>query len=294
MNAFRLLFLLPLLLFMNSTSAQLTGEVNYDHLGIRFQIPAGWLGQEMEGGILLGHNSIPGLVLVTLHEHNSLAALQQDARIGINEANGTSLNLASQIQTLDQQTIGGEYAGTIEWTPAKAYALSTLNPHGSGLTVFAAASADAYNDSYRQLALQIKQSIRFSKPDIGDIVNQWKPFLSGMRLTYMDSYYSPSYTDGGVSGGYSKERIIELCSQGGFYYSNNSEMTISGDNVSGYNSGGGEGNGSWRIAVAPDGSPVLRLDFNNGERYEYTLAAPGGELHLDGERNYRTDTEWCR
>ncbi|MEM7657611.1 MAG: hypothetical protein AAF399_15875 [Bacteroidota bacterium] len=288
------LLLLAFLLLGIPLHAQLSGTVNYEHLGIRFQIPAGWVGQETEEGILMGHNSIPGLVLMVLHEYPDMKTLKREAMAGINEGNGTFLNPASHIEVLDGSSIAAEYAGTIEWQPAQAFGVGMLNPHGSGMSIFALTSQEAYDNSYRQLVLQIKNSVHFSKLDIADMVNQWKPFLSGNRLTYMDSYYSPSGTVGGVSGGYSSKRIIELCRDGGFYFQSNNEMTISGDNVSGYNSGGGEGHGTWTISASPDGSPILRLDFFNGERYEYSLSAPGEALHLDGTRNYRTDCEWCR
>ena len=274
--------------------AQQTGRVKYPHLGLEFTIPAGWAGQEIDGGFLLGHGTIPGLILITTHEYQSLAQMRSGAVEGFNDGNGSSLVLASPLQPLGDNALGGEYQGTIEWQPARAYGIGLINPYGSGVVILAATAASQYGPDYQRYAQQVQQSFRFYRPDHSQVIQTWKPFLVGMRLTYMDSYYSPGVGSGGIGGGYSNERIIELCSQGTFLFSSSSEMTISGDNVSGWDQGGGQGQGRWEIAVNASGSPILRLRFQQGEVYEYVLSRSGNELYLDGNRHYRTPAEHCR
>ncbi|RMG74317.1 MAG: hypothetical protein D6722_02630 [Bacteroidetes bacterium] len=290
----RLSFFLCFTITFLLMSAQQTGRVDYKHLGIQFTIPDGWVGQEIDGGFLMGHNSIPGLILLSTHEYQTLNQLRAGAVEAFNDGNGSSLVIAGQLESLGNNALGGEYQGTIEWQPAKAYGIGLINPHGTGVVILAATTAAQYGPDYKRFAQQVQQSFRFYKPDHSQVVATWKPFLSGMRLTYMDSYYSPGVGSGGIGGGYSNERIIELCSQGHFFFSSSSEMTISGDNVSGWDQGGGQGQGRWEIAVNAGGSPILRLRFQQGEVYEYVLSRSGNELYLDGNRNYRTQAEYCR
>jgi hypothetical protein len=107
--------------------AQQTGRVKYPHLGIEFTIPADWAGQEIDGGFFMGHATIPGLILITTHEYQSLDPMRNGAVEGFNDGNGSSLVLASPLQPLGTHALGGAYQGTIEWQPARAYGVGPIN-----------------------------------------------------------------------------------------------------------------------------------------------------------------------
>lgn len=288
-------FLTPLLLLGTlSIQAQLSGNIDYKHLGIRFTIPNGWVGQEMEAGVLLGHNSIPGFILIIPHQSQNMPQLEQEMAQGLQEEGGTALSPVGAAQKLSTSALGAEFGGLLEWQASKAYGIGSINPHGSGVYILALTSAQQYSEAYAGYAKAVWRSIEYYKPDNSGIINKWKQTLSQGRLTYMDSYYSPSYTDGGISGGYSQKRVIELCRQGHFFYSNQSDMSVSGANVSGYNQGSNQGHGSWEIAVNVAGSPILRLRFHDGDIAEYPLSYEGDALHLNGDRYYHTECEVCR
>ncbi len=276
------------LLLLQLSFAQQTGKVEYKHLGISFQIPDGWIGQEGDGVYLIASQTEPGLVLITTHEYKTLEELKTQARIGIQEANGTSLALQSEIEQLSPTAIGAVYSGTVEWQPAKCYAIGLLNPQGSGLTILAMAQANQYSDKFKNLAMQVKNSASFAKPETGPIVDQWKQHLSGVKLTYMESYSSPSYTDGGISGGYNLKKEIDLCSQGYFLYSGRNNMSMGSDVSSAYSNSKQGGHGQWEVAVNVAGEPVLKLTFYNGEVWEYTLSLIDEKVHLNGEKYFRT------
>jgi len=148
-----------------NTTAQTTGEVNFKTLGIKFIIPDGWVGQEVQGGYIIGHNTEPGFAFLTLHEYTSVAQLEQEAQQGITEQNGTNLSLSGELKPLGKQGIGGEYGGTLEGKKVKAYILGLVNPYGNGVTIMAAATPEQYSEKHKQVALQLANSIRFSKPE---------------------------------------------------------------------------------------------------------------------------------
>ncbi|NBC83244.1 MAG: hypothetical protein GVY19_07655 [Bacteroidetes bacterium] len=269
---------------------QQTGLVNYKHLGISFNIPEGWVGQETDGGYLMGSNNVPGLIMMIPHEIQSVKQLEAEARRGLNEGNGTALSLQGDIEQLGNNAIGGEYSGTLEWQAAKGYAVGTINPHGTGVTIIAITTADKYSADYKNYAMQVKNSLVYKKPETGPIVNQWKRHLSNVKLIYMDSYYSSSYTDGGVSGGYSSEIQIDLCAQGYFNYQGNNEVSAGSNYSSLYSGDNNKGHGNWNVVVGAGGQPILRLNFNNGEVYEYNLELREEKTYLNGNKYFRTTT----
>ena len=269
-------------------SAQLTGFVNYEKVGISFTIPSGWVGQEGDGVIMMGHESIPGVVILTTHNY-SLAELNSEAKKGVNEGNGTFLQLNGSIDKLASNAIGAEFAGTMDWQAAKAYILGVANPHqGPGVSIMAVTLANMYSAEHEKVCKQVFNSIRFKKIDRSKELKEWKTWLSNVKLTYMDSYYSSGYTDGSVSVGSSSRVSIDLCSKGYFNYSSSSSTTISGAGVSGYGGDNDGGDGRWSIGIGPSGEPSLILSFQNGEKYTYRLEYSNEELYLDGDRYFRT------
>ena len=115
-------------------SAQQTGVVQYKELGVQFSIPNGWVGQESEAGFVMGHQSIPGLVLITSHNY-TMEQLIQEAHKGIADQQGTRLQLTGQLKNWSTRAVGGEFQGTLEWQPAKAYIIGMANDLGMGISI---------------------------------------------------------------------------------------------------------------------------------------------------------------
>ncbi|MEM9833084.1 MAG: hypothetical protein AAF944_20790 [Bacteroidota bacterium] len=270
--------------------AQTTGEVDLETLGIRFTIPNGWMGQEIGGGYILGSNTESGFVFLTVHQYTSVAQLIQEAKKGLSEQNGTNLSPSGNIESLSGRSIGAEFGGTLEGQSVKAYLVSLVNPHGNGVTILAATTPDQYSSTYKQLALQLANSTRFYQPKTPPVVAEWKQTLQNSRLTYMDSYSSNSGSYGGYStgGGYSDKVQIHLCGQGFFKYQSSSSMSMDTGGAFGSSFDSGKGNGTWEVVGNIQGGASLRLNFHNGEVYEYTLEYKDKKTLLNGSRYFRT------
>ncbi|MEL7119420.1 MAG: hypothetical protein AAFO07_08270 [Bacteroidota bacterium] len=275
-------------------NAQQTGKVDYKFLGVSFTIPNGWIGQEAEGMFIIGSNTTPGIILVTTHESTTLEQLKQEATVGMNDGQGTQLTASGSIENIGSDAIGVNMAGTLEWQAAKGYAIGVINPHGTGVLIMALSTPQQYSETLTKAAKQVKNSLSFRKPETGPIVQQWKSQVGGRRLTHMNSYYSPSYTDGGISGGYSDKVIIELCNNGSFTHSSSYTMSASGSNASVYDSDQGYGDGKWKITVNGAGQPILQLNFYKGEVYSYDLTFQDEYLHMNGKKYFRTALEGCQ
>lgn len=285
----RLIFI-PVALFFtfNSILAQLQGHINYEELGFSFEIPPGWLGQESEDMVILGSNTIAGLVILATHT-STKDELIQEARAGIVDQNGTNMQLSSELKMLGSMAVGGMFTGTMEYQSAKGYIIGMANPQegGYGVTIISASTQEAFSEANIEVADKLYNSFKFKKIDKSKEIKEWTQWLSNVRLTYMDSYYSPSTTDGGISGGYSSEERFDLCQAGYFKQSGSSNMTITGDGVSGYNSGNNNGQGSWKI-MARGNQLLLVLKYHNGKEASYNLEYKEDKLYLDGYRYFRT------
>ncbi len=281
------IFLLIFMMFGQLTGQQ-TGEVNYEQLGISFTIPDGWVGQESNGVYLMGSNSVPGFILLMVQSYPDLEAMKKDLEAGYSEGIGTNLNPTSKLEDLGNDALGAVYSGTLEGQPAKGYIIGALNPHGQEVGIMAITTAQQYSEAQPNAAKAVWRSLKFSEIKTAPIAQQWKEKLSNVKLTYMDSYYSSSYTDGGISGGYETKNIFDLCGAGYFNYYGSDNMSAGGDFSSAYSSNSSRGSGTWDVLIDANGAPVLQLQFNNGQTWEYNIEMKEKEFYMNGKRYYRT------
>jgi hypothetical protein len=294
--------IITLLFYLNINQhpilAQASGEISYPSLGIAFTIPDGWVGQEVEGGYLIGHQTHPGFALMMVSDVNSLEELKAEAKKGINESSGTQLNLKGELEQIGSTALGGVFEGTLEFQPVTSYIIGVVNSYGSGVSIITAASPDLYSETHKNLAQELALSLSFSKPETPTApppsaatasVN-WKERFSNAKLTYMDSYYSSGSSYGGYStgGGYSTSREIHLCSEGYFRYKSSDYMSVDTGGAFGSSSGGNTGDGSWQITYDSQGNPFLVLKFRTGETYEYSLTYEDKKTYLNGDRYFVT------
>lgn len=168
-----------------------------------------------------------------------------------------------------------------------------ISPHGQGASVLAAAVPDAFEDAHRDAARELARSLDFFRPEVPPAVAEWRDRLRGRVLTKFDSYSS-----GGGGGGYTSRTEIDLCVAGHFHYSGDHQASFNtSEPTGGYVVGGQQGTGTWEV-VARGGEPALRLEFHDGEVWEYALgwdkeipASSSRYTSLDGSDYLRTPSE---
>ena len=269
---------------------QSTGTITYKELGLKFTIPNGWVGQESEGGFIMGHETTPGMIMILLHDQQySMDQMRQEAQAGIQMGEGSYLGAIGTLSQIDNSSIGGEFAGTIDYHQAKAYIIGKVNPHGFGITIMALTTEELYNNLYQSLAQEVSNNTQFSKATLapGNDAGSWKEALGNTKLTYMDSYYSGG---GDYGGGYSSKTVIDICTAGYFNYYENSSVSVSGDHSGAYSHGSADGNGKWNIQEK-SGASYLLLQFYDGTSQEFKLEwGENKKLLLNGTRYFRTWT----
>ncbi|MBN7810736.1 hypothetical protein J0A68_07210 [Algoriphagus sp. H41] len=227
----------------------------------------------------------PGFVFISTHAR-TLDQLKDDAVKPLDDGQGTSLQLTGNLETLSANSIGGNYQGLLEGSPAKCYIVGIANPFGGlGVSILAASEPGLFSEELQQTGQQLASSFEFKKVDRTAEIEEWLKFLSGMRLTYLESYNSPSYS-GGISGGYDIKRVIDLCPQGFYTYGSNSNILLNGAV-----SGNQQGSGKWSIVLGTDAYIHLQLEEHSGETRRYRLEYIDQKLYLNGERYFRTNDE---
>jgi len=107
------------------------GEAGDQNWGFKFKPPAGWKFQKTNEYILLGHDTIAGMVFVLPHMVASLQELQAEMQSGLTDE-GVNLLPSGAIQPIGNNAFGGEFSGILQGQQVKARGIGTFSPHGGG------------------------------------------------------------------------------------------------------------------------------------------------------------------
>ena len=291
-------------------SAQgLTGAQQQPAHGYSFTIPDGWVGEVQDGSYALTSEVVAGIILIGPTAYASAEVMRTELAAPTEDGPGTSMRPTEGPTDLGNNTVFVAHAGTLEGAPMKVVAIGTWNPSGKSVTVAGLAPPDTFSKELMAALKLVRTSVRYTSsvagladptsprpskaaaaPE-GQVDQFWTERLSGNRLTYMDSYSSPAGYPGGMSGGYSITRKIDLCPQGFFTTNGNSDHNFGGDGVSGYGNSSSAGEGTWSAVRGESGKTLLRLRFKDGSVRDYLLDNRDGSTYLNNERWYRTNRE---
>lgn len=262
------------------------GEIGDPSWGLHFMPPEGWTARPVEGGFLLGSNTLKGFILITPLEATTLDAVRTEAQQGLIDNQGTRLVLSGTLEPFGENGLAGDFTGAIEGQPARAHIVGLIAPHGSGATILGAVEPASYTPQHVQAVEAVARSIRFSVPEVAPLAAQWKTRFSGMRLTYMESYYS---NGGGGYGGYSDKKEYDLCPDGTFAGQEKFNLNVdTGGAFGSARNNPGLRRGQWQIE-AQGGQAMLQLIHPDGSVARFRLEDRGGKTYLDGQRWYVTN-----
>jgi hypothetical protein len=148
------------------------GEVGNPQWGFAFKPPAGWKYQQNEQGILLGHDQIPGMIIVFPHTYNNIQAVQQAMMEGLQEE-GVYMTPSTQLQQTAQNSLMAEYQGIWQGSQAKGCGVGTLSPYGGGAMIMAVTTTDKYGSQQSEPARQIAQSLRYFQVEVSDLMRHF-------------------------------------------------------------------------------------------------------------------------
>ena len=230
--------------------------------GFKFTLPDGWVSQMTEDGILLGHNTISGLLFVMPHQAQNLQNMKQEMQEGIQEG-GTYLTLSGGLQAINANTFSTEYSGVVDGTNAKAKGYGVLSPYGGGAYILAISTPEMLREDIITAAHQIAQNINFFKSTIPEIAH----YFEGKWTTFSTNTTTSIY----------------LYANG--LYSENYEATYSGNFENGGTNTGNWGasnqssdQGKWTIKGTKDHGQII-VTLNNGNQvlYNYQVHSENGQ-----------------
>ncbi len=265
--------------------------VNDPSQGVRFSVPPGWKYAKQQAVYVIGHDTIPGTILVMPHQANSLQELAQAASEPLYQADDGQLMVTSQAATLASNMLAAEYGGMLQGRNVRGRIVGVVSPHGGGFLVMAGTNAESYGPQYAQWAEGIARSMTFAKPQAPPEAAMWKQKLAGMRVAYFKSGGS---TDLSGSYSWSDKRNIDLCSNGMFQSEGGFEGSLGTAGGSAIMQPGTESNsGQWSI-VGQAGQPALQLRHATGKVETFVLTTDGSKTYLDGVRWYVIENPTCQ
>lgn len=279
----------------------LTQHLEFQEMGLSFDIPQGWQGELEEDVIVLRHRSLPGMMIITENLSKSSDELKLTAMKGITEE-GIQLQPVGDF-TSQKTRVEGNYKGYFNGSQVKCYAQGLINGLGSGINIFVLAEDDKFTKEHELEAKKLATSVKFFRSRISVATEEWKTRIAGRQLKYM--YTSGGYDANGGGSSFYKTITIDLCTNGQFAYYNNSNYSHdTGDpgvdsgqpevyTGSGYGNNTANAQGEYRLFTERNVT-YLELQFYEGEVYEYLLSLDENQdALLNGERFFITETEVC-
>ncbi|MET0085441.1 MAG: hypothetical protein ABW082_02940 [Sedimenticola sp.] len=106
-------------------------EIGSESWGFKLRPPSGWKHQQEAERILMGHDTIPGLIIIEPHYRSSMSEVRAELQRGTREE-GIDLRLNGTLKQFSRNGLAGQYQGVLDGTPVRAWGIGTLSPHGNG------------------------------------------------------------------------------------------------------------------------------------------------------------------
>lgn len=153
-------------------------EVGDPNWGFKFRPPSGWKYQKGPNGAVLGHDTIPGMILVFPHMASNFQEMLRQMQEGLQE-DGTRLSPAGQLVRISDTAVAGEYMGIQQGQQVKARGIGTLSPHGGGAYILALTTPQQFSPQLANAADLIARSMQYSTAQVSHLV----PNFAGTWVT---------------------------------------------------------------------------------------------------------------
>ncbi len=240
--------------------------------GFKFVPPAGWAFQKTASGIMLGSNTVAGLIVVFPHSATSMQQMQQEMMQGIHEE-GTALSVAGKPVAVAGNALAVDYTGEVNQQQAKAKGYGVLSPNGGGAYILAITTPDKMGKDLTSAAETIGRNMQYIKAGSGAGSSDLIRFFADTWITTTTNTSTAVYlyADGTYSDHYEAS------------YSGN--MTDGGGNNTGNwgNANQQGGRGRWSVQGNKDQGKIIMVSAG-GERYEYTY-----QVHVENGQKYYSE-----
>jgi hypothetical protein len=262
-----------------SPGATRGSRYNQEKWGLSFAVPPNWKVGERGGTLLLGSGSgtEPGLMIIRFMRRTNLQTLAEGYQEGMQEE-GLQLMPVSQLENFSAggaQGLAGEMAGIAQdGARIRARALGVQSPFGDAAVVFGLTTEEKY-PGLKPRVDSLASSFSFTQP-------QTPPVNEAVAGQYA-YFYSSS-----VGGSYSRQDILNLCSDGSF--NRGGEIYSSGDAGT---AAGQSGNAGQWSAEGGDYQGTIVLTYDSGQTQQIQYQKSGVDIVLDGKKYGRFGDGSC-
>jgi hypothetical protein len=197
------------------SSKVFAGEVGDPSWGFKFRPPMGWKFSKDHNGAILGHDTVPGMIVVFPHRQSNLEAVAQQMQEGLVEED-FYLVPSTQLQQKGSNLLSGECAGTWQGQQARGRSIGTLSPHGGGAYVLAITSPDKYGKEIAGAADAIAEGMQYFKVNVSNLapifVGRWAAYSGSSGGGTLSNY--TFYPDGTFSDASETSYSTEYSSDG--------------------------------------------------------------------------------
>jgi hypothetical protein len=244
------------------------GEVGNYALGFKFEPPLGWVAQVNSEVVLLGHNTIPGLILVVPHQATTMSQMRTEMEQGLQDV-GTYLVPSGTIQLSENGYLIADYSGYLDGTNASAKGLGVLFKTGGGAYIIAASTPEKYSKSLVDAAKLIATKIHAIAQNVNN---------NGSSSNLMNHFVGKWRTE-------TKNTATDVYLYPNGVYSDNYESAYSG----------GGSDASWGVANQNNGSGKWSVSGNIDQGTLITISADGSrsvveyKVHTENGRKFYTE-----
>lgn len=272
--------LMTVLLFSWAGFSQTNQKVEFKELGLSFQTPDGWSGGIQGELYLMGHKTIPGLIVLSENKSKTAGELKALALQGISDE-GIDLSPKGEFKITGTNRVEGFYEGIFNGSRVRVFSIGLINQLGSGMNISIVTETGKFSDTHIGEAEKVAKSVKFFRMIESPDTNFWKQEIAGKQLKYMRVRNNSD--SGSGSSGMADTRIIKLFNDGTFSYYFSASNSYWGSGGSDTQRTRNEGVGTYRI-YSIQGRSLLELT-SEGKTVEYELSkSPEKYTLLDGDR----------
>jgi len=190
-------------------------EVGDPSWGFKLIPPTSWVHQQTNENIILGHNSIAGMILVFPHQSESMQTMQAEIQEGIQENDAVLNVIQGSVKSAGNQILTAEYSGNVQGSAVKARGFGVLSPYGGGAYVLAVTTPEMMGNDLIKAAEQTVKNVTFFKSNVDKglvelFVGRWTTTTKNTSTSFclcedgrfVENYESSySGTDAGATGG---------------------------------------------------------------------------------------------
>ncbi|MCU0244926.1 MAG: hypothetical protein MUC42_00030 [Bryobacter sp.] len=287
---------LALFLMMGQGPGSVGNEVYRDaEAGLSIRLAGGFrILKRQESLTILGSNETPGVVMIESGESFSSTELAEAAQSGY-KAEGVSLQpegAAVRLSLARGEGLAFPVKGVLDGETVRGVLSGVRTLSGRCFLILAATTPAAW-PKLEPAARRMIEGISLDALEVSAADPSMHAYFAGTRLSFYTSRTSTSST-GSREGGFSGVERIYLCSNGSFYYGEQSQGSFDVPQAMGSARSSDTGSGRWQASATADGA-ALTISFHDGRRWNYRATRLGKEvLYLNGSKYFRSGQTRCK